>query len=138
MIDPGEVLAEVRSPIGSLRLLAGGVVLVTVDRGLVVEASMAPDVERLTAELAGDQPIAVVADIREMGFGSAETREAFASQSALGREVATAQVVKEGLTDFMARRFEADQLLDRPFAVFRDVDEAVAWAREQVEFRRRA
>jgi hypothetical protein len=131
-MEGNEALRSVESPIGTMHLLDGGVIFHQLRDSVIVTTESAVEVERLTAELAGDRPVAVVVDLGNIAFADLDTRAFFAANDVEGLEVATALVVGPRIAQFLARRWTDDFRPARKTSVFTDRQEAIAWAREQV------
>ncbi len=119
-----------RTPIGEMTR-DGRVIVHRLDNEVVVTAKDAAEVQRITAELAGGEPVAVVVDMRSLGFADREVRQAF-SDDIDGIEVATALLVSPALSAGLAALFSKFQEPSRPVKIFTDEAQAIEWAAEQV------
>lgn len=121
---------EMRSPIGVMQLL-DGVIVHTIDEGAIVTSIAAAGVIEVTRMLADRKPVAVVVDLRNVGFADKGSRNMFATNPAGGVEVATALVANARVSQFLADLFLREELT-RPTSVFEDLTAARAWAAEQL------
>lgn len=128
----------VTSPIGMMVLYDNGVIVHSLDEGAVVDSESARQIITATHDLAGGRQIAMVVDLRAIGFAHRDAREAFARDPSGGVEVATALVAGPKVADFLASQFIKGAKPDRPTAVFESVGEAMPWASGQVRSARRA
>ena len=119
-----------RTPIGEMTL-DGRVIVHRLDSEVVVTVADAVEVQRVTAELADGRPVAVVVDMRGMGYASREARDVFGDDLG-GVEAATALLVSPAVSAGLASLFSKFQTPDRPVQMFTDEDEAMQWARAQV------
>ncbi len=130
MENGAESSRRMRSPIGEMNLEAR-VITHRLDPGVVVGVEEALEVQRLTAELADGTPVAVVVDMREVGFAGRQAREAFWSDLD-GIEIATALLVRRSISERLAGMFVDRVAPDRPVAIFTEEEAAQAWARRHV------
>lgn len=126
------VLRSVTSPIGRMELLEGGVIRHVLEQAALVDAAAASEVLRLTEELSGDSPVAVLVDLRAIGFADDDAQSMFATQDAGGVEVATALLVHGSIAKYLVKRFTGKMAPARPVRIFESPEEALAWAREMV------
>lgn len=124
-------MVRLRSPIGAMELFDDGVIVHTIDDGAIVNTEAAAGVLETTRILARDEPVAVVVDLRKVGFADKSSRSMFASDPAGGAEVATALVASARVSQFLADLFVREKPA-RPTLVFEDVTTARAWAAEQL------
>lgn len=122
---------RLRSPIGAMELFEDGVIVHTIDEGAIVDTEAAAGVLETTRMLADDEPVAVVVDLRNVGFADKSSRSMFASDPAGGAEVATALVASARVSRFLADLF-LRELPARPTLVFEDVTAAREWAAQQL------
>ncbi len=120
-----------RTPIGQMHL-DGRVIVHVIDSQAVLSPEGAREVQRVTVELAGGAPVAVLVDMREMEFAGRDARGMF-SDDLGGVEVATALLVSSDISIALAGLFKKYQSPDRPVEVFSDEGEALAWARDRAE-----
>lgn len=125
---------EMRSPIGSMELDAG-VIVHTIDEGAIVDSKAALGVLEVTRMLAKGKPVAVIVDLRNVGFADKGSRSMFATDPAGGVEVATALLAGPRVSRFLADLF-VRQAPARPTSVFEDMAAARAWAEEQLRIHR--
>jgi hypothetical protein len=128
---PNEIRRR-RSPVGDMVLRDDGVLIHTLDEGAVVDRRAATQVLRDTEKIAEGRPIAVVVDLRAIAFADQESRRVFADDAAGGVEVATALVVGPRVGEYLGAQFVNRARPHRPTSIFRDVDEAAAWASDRV------
>jgi len=126
----GDVV-EMRSPIGLMQLFDDGVIVHTIDDGVIVDSKSATGVLDATRMLAKGKPVSVVVDLRRVGFADKDSRTMFATDPAGGVEVATALVASARVSQFLADLFVREKPT-RPTSVFEDPSAARAWAAEQL------
>jgi len=126
------VLRSVASPIGQMDLLEGGVIRHVLEPAALVDAAAAAEVLRLTAELAAGSRVAVVVDLRAIGFADDEAQSMFSTSDAEGVEVATALLVHGSIAKYLVKRFTNKMAPARPVRIFESPLEALGWAREMV------
>jgi hypothetical protein len=126
------VLRSVASPIGQMDLLEGGVIHHVLEAAAVVDAAAAAEVLRLTAEMAAGSRVAVVVDLRAIGFADDDAQSMFSTSDAGGVEVATALLVHGSIATYLVKRFTNKMAPARPVKIFESPLEALAWAREMV------
>lgn len=126
------VLRSVASPIGQMDLLEAGVIRHVLEPAALVDAAAAAEVLRLTAELAAGSRVAVVVDLRAIGFADDDAQSMFSTSDAGGVEVATALVVYGSIAKYLVKRFTNKMAPARPVKIFESPLEALAWAREMV------
>lgn len=112
--------------------LDGRVIVHVIDPQAVLSPEGAREVQRVTVELAGGVPVAVLVDMREMGFAGRDARAMF-SDDLGGVELATALLVSSDISAALAGLFKKYQSPDRPVEVFSDEEEALAWARARAD-----
>ncbi|MBK5265796.1 MAG: hypothetical protein JJE47_00025 [Acidimicrobiia bacterium] len=112
--------------------LDGRVIVHVIDSQAVLSPEDAREVQRVTVELAGSAPVAVLVDMREMEFAGRDARGMF-SDDLGGVEVATALLVSSDISIALAGLFKKYQSPGRPVEVFSDEVEALAWARARAE-----
>jgi hypothetical protein len=126
------VLRSVASPIGQMDLLGGGVIRHVLEPAALVDAKAAAEVLRLTAELAAGGRVAVLVDLRAIGFADDDAQAMFSTSDAGGVEVATALVAHGSIASYLVKRFTTKMAPVRPVKIFESPFEALAWAREMV------
>lgn len=124
-------VVELRSPIGVMQLFDDGVIVHTIDEGAIVDPKVAAGVLEATRMLARGKPVAVVVDLRDVGFADKDSRNMFATDPAGGVEIATALVASARVSQFLADLFVREGPT-RPTSVFEDPAPARAWAAEQL------
>lgn len=127
-----QVLKRTSTPIGEMSLLEAGVLLHRLHDSVLVTPDFVEDVMRVTEDMAGGKPVAVVVDMRSIAFADHETRDTFAAFDAEGVEVATALLVGPRVATFLASRWVNESQPARATAMFQDESEAIDWARQQV------
>lgn len=120
-----------RSPIGAMELFDDRVIVHTIDDGAIVDADATAGVLETTRKLARNEPVAVVVDLRKVGFADKSSRSLFATDPSGGAEVATALVADSRVSQVLADLFVREKPA-RPTLVFEDVPAARAWAAEQL------
>jgi hypothetical protein len=115
-----------------MELFDDGVIVHSMDEGAVIDAEVAAGVLESTRMLAKGKPVAVVVDLRKVGFADRGSRAIFASDPAGGVEVATALVAGARVSQFLADLFLREKPA-RPTAVFEDLATARAWAAAQLQ-----
>ncbi len=126
------VVAVVSSPIGVMELLEGGVIWHELELAANVRYGDAQEVLRLTEELAAGRPVAVVVDMRRIGFADDDSRMAFSKSDAGGVEVATALLVQGTVAEFLAKRFTQRTPPSRSTRMFQSDRQALEWSFEQL------
>ena len=126
---------RLRTPIGEMVLFDGGVIVHTIDDGVIVDSESALGVLEATRTLAAGNPVAVVVDLRNVGFADRASRDAFSSDPAGGVEIATALVAGSRVSQFLAGLFVKSDP-GRPTEVFEDAEVAIAWAFERAGLHR--
>lgn len=127
--------ARIRTPIGEMALVDGDVIVHTIDDGAIIDSGAAAAVLDATRTLADGRKVAVVVDLRAVGFADRAARDSFASDPAGGIEVATALVAGPRVSEFLADLFVRSDP-GRPTAVFGDPEAALVWALDQVQAHR--
>lgn len=120
-----------RTPIGEM-YLDGRVIVHVVDPHAVLDPDGAREVQRITVDLAAGSPVAVVVDMRGMAFAGRDVRGMFRDDLD-GVELATALLVSSDISVALADLFKRYASPERPVEVFTSEDEALSWARGQVE-----
>lgn len=112
------------------------VVHVVVDEGVVLDLETSKAIRDRIAEIT-DGPYVVVGDLSRIAFIDRGARAELAGDHD-GRLLATATIVgKDGVLPFLAHRWIADNIIERPVAFFEDTPEALAWAHgKAAEFRK--
>lgn len=119
-----------RTPIGEMTL-DGRVIVHRLDPKVVVNLRDTDAVKQATIELAAGEPVAVVVDMRDLGYADRDVRMAFGDDLD-GIEAATALLVSPALSAGLASLFSKFQAGPRPVEIFTDEAEAISWARDQV------
>lgn len=119
-----------QTPIGEMRL-DGRVIVHTIDSEATPSPEDALEVQRITAELAGGEPVAVLVDMRKMAFANSEVQGMFKDDPS-GLEVATALLVETPASAASATLFERYRRPERDVKIFNNEAEALAWARNQI------
>ncbi len=120
-----------RTPIGEMHL-DGRVIVHTINEHAVLDFDGAREVQRITVDLADGVPVAVVVDMRGMAFAGRDVREMF-SDDLDGVELATALLVTSEISVALAGLFKRHVDPDRPVEMFTDEDQALTWAKAQVD-----
>jgi len=111
--------------------LDGRVIVHTIDSGATLSPEDALEIQRITTELAGGEPVAVLVDMRTMAFANNEVQGMF-KDDPTGLEVATALLVKTPVSTASASLFKRNQRPERAVEIFNNEPEALAWARKQI------
>ena len=120
-----------RTPVGEMHL-DGRVIVHVIDPHAVLDPDGAREVQRITVDLAAGAPVAVVVDMRGMAFAGRDVRGMF-SDDLDGIERATALLVNSDISLALAGLFKRYASPDRPVEVFTAEDEALSWARAQID-----
>lgn len=124
-------MRSVETSVGIFELLEGGVLFWTVSFGAVLDERTARHAYDAASALASGEPVAIVADARELGFANRRARELLGESQIEGR-VATAVIVRGAVIRFLAEQYARRVGETRPFEIFEDEVEAIGWAIDRV------
>ncbi|HAX81552.1 MAG TPA: hypothetical protein DCY40_03155 [Actinobacteria bacterium] len=110
----------------TLTRFGDGVIYMVADDGLVLDEKAAREL-RVQLATVTRRPYVVVSDLRGVPYIDREARALFADDDN-GTVLATAVIAgSEGPIRILADRWQADNVVERPVAVFEGPDAALAW-----------
>ena len=119
------------TPIGWM-WVESGILFHTITTSDVITEVDAAEVLALVKGFLEDLEAPAVVDMRSVSYAPFKARQAFAGPLEDTGEIATALVIGSGPSRAMARAFLRLNRPERPIEVFRNLDDAIAWARRYV------